>query len=136
MSVIRVIVSGARETTAGQVAFVMDKLTRVIVPWMHDGHTVVVVEGRCHKGGVDLAAQRWAEAAKQEGWSVENEGHPADWKARGRTAGMIRNGEMVALGAAMVIAFPNRASSGTWDRLKQAAKAGIPGRVYPLPEED
>jgi hypothetical protein len=136
VSVIRVIVSGARETTAEQNEYVGHELTGVLVPWIRSGHTVVIVEGRCYKGGVDRAAQRWAEAVKSDGWAVENEGHPADWRAHGRGAGNIRNGEMVELGAEMVLAFPNRASSGTWDCLKQAAKAGIPGRVYPLPEED
>lgn len=128
MSDVRVLVTGSRETTDEQDAFVARTLARVCSDALGTGRRVVVIEGRCHKGGVDRAAQRWAETTP----GVENEGYPADWNRYGKRAGMIRNGEMVATGADICIAFPGDESVGTWDCLKQAAKAGIPGRVYPL----
>lgn len=127
--VLRVIVTGTRNAlTPEQVSFIQRKLTTVCGPARSCGAPVVIVHGRCHKGGVDLIAERWAEQTS----GVTQEPHPADWNRHGIGAGMIRNTEMVALGAAICLAFPARGSRGTWDCLKKAADAGIPGRVYPL----
>ena len=125
---LRILVTGSRTTTSEGDGYVWLTLDRICAPTLASGRSVVIVQGECHKGGVDLAARRWAE----ETASAESEGYPADWKAHGKPAGMIRNGQMVALGADLCVAFPARGSRGTWDCLKQAADAGIPGRVYPL----
>lgn len=61
--------------------------------------------------------------ARRLGHSVER--HPADWTAHGRAAGIIRNAEMVALGAGECLAFPGPASRGTWDCVDRAYAAGI-----------
>lgn len=62
---------------------------------------------------------------------VKEETHPADWKTRGRAAGIIRNADMVKLGADECVAFPG-AGNGTRDCMKRAAAAGIPVRpVWP-----
>lgn len=124
----RVLVTGARKATPDGMTFVSRTLTRVCGEALGSGRPVIVVQGECRSGGVDLAARRWAERMA----GAESEGHPADWDQYGKAAGMIRNGEMVALGADLCVAFPAKGSRGTWDCLKRAADAGIPGRVYPM----
>ena len=82
---------------------------------------VVVVHGAAR--GADTIA---AEVAKDLGFALEP--HKAEWaKHRGRSAGIVRNAEMVALGADVCLAFhadlPN--SKGTKDCVSRARVAGI-----------
>lgn len=91
------------------------------------GPLITLVHGQCPNGGVDLIA---ATVAEQWGWAVE--AHPADWQRYGRGAGPRRNTVMVGLGADVFAAFPGAESTGTWDCVRKAARAGIPGRVWPL----
>jgi hypothetical protein len=88
---------------------------------------VTLIHGRCPYGGVDLIADRMA---RRWGWDVEE--HPADVTPDGKILGPARNARMVAAGADLCLAFPDPRSRGTWDCLRKAANAGIPGRVYPL----
>lgn len=127
MTPLRILVTGSRETTLEHEVLVGDVLRQITAQRRAAGLPVTVVEGRC-KTGVDLAAQLWAEITD----GVADEGHPADWRQYGKRAGMIRNAAMVKLGADLCVAFPGPTSVGTWDCLKKAALAGIPGRVYPL----
>ena len=55
-------------------------------------------------GGANGADAIAAQAATTWGWNVER--HDADWKKRGKAAGPMRNVEMVAAGADVVLAFP------------------------------
>ena len=128
----RVIVTGSRWVTADDAALVRSKLRMVCGPALTAGRPVVIVEGRCPRGGVDLVAQCWAEETP----GVTDEGHPADWKIYGRAAGNLRNTVMVQRGGDMFVAFPSPESSGTWDCVRKAARAGIPGRVYPIVGRD
>lgn len=128
-SPLRVLVTGARTTTYAQEVYVGERLAFITAPARSAGRPVVIVEGRCKTGGVDQAARLWAELTP----GVTGESHPADWARYRKGAGPKRNAAMVALGADLCVAFPGRDSVGTWDCLKQAALAGIPGRVYPLP---
>lgn len=125
----RVLLTGSRVTTTAQDAYVQAKLAelRRQDEWLHGPRIMVVVQGVCEDGGVDLAGQRWALATP----GVENEGHPADWR-KGKGAGPARNTKMVGLGADIVLAFPGKFSRGTWDCLQKAVAAGIPPRLYPL----
>lgn len=125
---VRILVTGARTTTPENDQYVASVLRFIAAPILAGGGQVVVVEGRCPKGGVDRAAQKWAEATP----GVVDKPYPADWSTHGKAAGMIRNAEMVAAGADICLAFPGPDSVGTWDCLKKAAAAGIIGRVYPL----
>jgi len=59
--------------------------------------------------------------AKELGYKVEP--HPANWTRYGRSAGPIRNREMLNSGVVLVIAFPG--GRGTDDMVKQAEKAGV-----------
>lgn len=54
------------------------------------------------------------------------EGHPARWDELGKRAGIVRNCEMVDLGADVCLSFPLPGSRGTWHCMREAEKAGIP----------
>jgi|tagenome__1003787_1003787.scaffolds.fasta_scaffold20897028_5 hypothetical protein len=125
---LRVLVTGARSTTWEQDALVSDVLSKLCANAMNT-RKIVVVQGECPTGGVDLAARQWEEAHDM---TVTSEPHPADWHRHGRAAGMIRNAEMVAAGADICLAFPGDKSRGTWDCIRKAADAGIHVRIYPL----
>jgi len=81
----------------------------------------VIIHGAAR--GVDTAADR---AAHKLGLAVEP--HPADWSKHGRSAGMIRNREMLE-GADKLIAFWNGMSPGTQGALQIAADLGIEALV-------
>lgn len=69
--------------------------------------------------GIDQLGKRWA--LKHE---VEVESYPADWKAHGKAAGPIRNGQMVKEADGVIaIMFPD--SRGTKDCIRQATSKGI-----------
>ena len=58
--------------------------------------------------------------------------HYAQWEKHGKSAGPIRNQEMLACGLDLVLAFhPDlRASKGTADMVRRARKAGLEVRVF------
>lgn len=107
------------------------------------GRQLVVVQGQCESGGVDLEAARWGYEMRDAGQPVEVEGHPArnhpaqdfgPWPG----CGPRRNRYMVSLGAhhclALVYACISATcrrpeihpSHGTVDCVRQAKAAGIP----------
>lgn len=51
--------------------------------------------------------------------------YPADWNKHGKSAGPIRNAEMVKSGAEVCIGFWDGKSKGTFDMMDKAQKAGI-----------
>src|SRR3990167_1929468 len=57
--------------------------------------------------------------------------HAANWNQYGRDAGPIRNQKMVMTGAEVCFAFPGPQSTGTWDCIRRAVKAGITTFIYP-----
>jgi hypothetical protein len=120
----RMLVTGTRKTlTDDQRAFVRAKLRVSASTALGYGREVIVVNGQCHLGGVDMEAEAWA----NETAGCRPENHPA-----GRGQRLARNSEMVRRGADVCLAFPVTSSRGTFDCLIKAARAGIPGRVYPL----
>ncbi len=84
-----------------------------------------ILVGDCPTG-VDPAVRRWAAF-----WQKPVRVFPADWETHGKAAGPIRNKAMVAE-ADLLIAFWDGASKGTLSAIREASKAGIPVRVYPL----
>jgi hypothetical protein len=128
MSAYRILVTGSRQISHHDDAFVVHKLAEAAASALGAGRPVIIVHGRCPYGGVDLAAHLWAERTP----GVEPEPHPADWDAHGKAAGPMRNSEMVARGADECHAFPLSSSRGTIDCLIKAIKAGIPTHVWPL----
>jgi hypothetical protein len=68
--------------------------------------------------GADYIAKTWAEARGVIVHTIK-----ADWKKNGRSAGPIRNGEMLKWGPDVVIAFPG--GVGTEDMKSRSKKAMI-----------
>lgn len=124
----RVLVTGSRHCSPREAEMIREVLQRVCAPALRAGRPVRVVHGQCPYGGVDQVADEWAEQAE----GVTPEPHPADFAFRGKVAGPMRNSEMVAWGADIFLAFPGPMSVGTWDCVKKAAAAKIPGQVYPI----
>ena len=81
----------------------------------------VVIHGNAT--GADRLAELWA--IKNE---IEIERYPADWGQYGRSAGPIRNKQMLIEGRPdMVVAFPG--GTGTQNMIKLASEEGIPIKV-------
>jgi hypothetical protein len=87
----------------------------------HEGSNVVLVSGAA--GGADSMCEY---AAKLLGWTVER--HPADW-SKGKSAGFIRNREMVELGADFCLAFIKDESAGASMTARIAKEAKIPTKA-------
>lgn len=85
----------------------------------------VLVHGGC--AGADVMAHtEWMRLlADRSGALAEPEVHLADWDRHGRSAGPIRNQEMVDAGATVCLAFPLGKSIGTRGCMRMAEKAGI-----------
>lgn len=75
--------------------------------------------------GADRCADQWAVV----NW-VPIEEYKADWDTHGRSAGPVRNQQMLDTGVDHVIAFPG--GKGTAHMVKIAKKAGVPIYEHPL----
>lgn len=125
----RILISGTRDTTSRQDAYVAQVL-HVVCCWAWSNELApLVVHGAAR--GVDDAAKRAAIDMR-----ADHEPHPADWNTHGEAADRRRNQEMVDLGARICLAFPGPQSVGTWDCIRRATKAGIHVRIYPLGGSD
>lgn len=111
----RVLICGSRDWSNP------DPIAQVIASLPDDA---VVVQGAAR--GADCIA---AALAETRGLAVE--AHPADWTKHGRSAGPIRNEEMLASGLDAVYAFrlPG-ASPGTDHMVRIARRAGVPVKVF------
>lgn len=130
MNDFRVLVTGSRSTTPRD-DMVIRRVLDEICGEPDPNRPVVIIEGDCPFGGADVTARMWA---RERPYTTFEE-YPAKWYLHGKKAGPVRNQEMVDTGAAICLAFPSPTSEGTWDCLKRAALAGIPGRVYPVTGE-
>ena len=80
---------------------------------------VIIITGMAK--GADTLAWMWAKSRK-----MICEEYPADWEKHGRSAGPIRNRQMLKEGNPdLVIAFLAPDSRGTKDMVKAATEAGI-----------
>lgn len=123
---VRVLVTGSRDWP--QPRTVWAALDAVAAE--HAGQTLTVVHGAC-KTGADAHAAVWCGRARDAGWDVLEEPHPADWTQHGNAAGPIRNRAMVEAGADVALVFLGPGpSKGTRGTLALAIGAGIPVRRY------
>jgi hypothetical protein len=94
----RILISGSRDWSD------RETIGDALMEWNRPEN--VLVSGACPSGG-DALCEEFAEG---EGWAIER--HPADWKNLGRSAGYIRNAEMVKLGADLALVFIRNGSRG------------------------
>lgn len=120
----RLIIAGTRSIPAANAMRLIKKAAKHWELWPD-----VVLSGE--SGGVDVAAKALCECdfAFPASRKVEFEGYPADWDRYGKSAGPIRNREMVDKGDALLLIW-NGKSPGSRNVLSQALKAGLP--VYEL----
>jgi len=83
-----------------------------------------LVHGAC-RGADTIAADYWTSLG------LTTEPHPANWTRYGRRrAGVIRNQQMVQLGADWCLAFILNESAGASNCVKLCKAAGIPTTIY------
>lgn len=103
----RVLVCGGRDYRNDAV---VHRVLRLVNPSL-------VIHGAA--AGADLLSARWAER-----FGVRTMAFPADWKTHGRSAGPIRNSQMLAEGKPDVcVAFPG--GRGTADMVRRCMAAGV-----------
>lgn len=106
----RVIVCGGRSYfNKLHVWKVLDEVLRIHGPF-------ILIEGGA--AGADTSARLWAQDRK-----VDSETHHANWAKHGKSAGSIRNSEMLDSGCDLVIAFPG--GRGTVDMVSKAKQRNI-----------
>lgn len=114
----RIIVAGSRAW--GKPQIVWDALNEV----RHEHGPFVLVHGDCSTGA-DFYAHEWFRVGGQLLGCTEIK-FPAAWEAYGKGAGPMRNRNMIAAGADLVLAFPLPFGSGTQHAVWLAEQAGIP----------
>ncbi len=130
----RILITGSRQWSS------VDAIHLAIDRWMLDTgngpRSCILISGGAR--GVDRIAEEYAAAS-----AMQIEQHLADWDGpAGKGAGMVRNLEMVKLGADVCLAFiskcdmdrcaksPVHGSHGASHCFNAARKAGIPVRLY------
>lgn len=127
MSYLRILVTGSRNWT--DIEVIAEALGEAISVYSSVGSLPVLVHGGA-RGADSLADEVWQELIQYGLNLLPAEVHPAQWSLYGRSAGHRRNAEMVALGAAVCLAFPLGESRGTRGCMRLAAAAGIPVVSY------
>lgn len=90
---------------------------------------LVVRHGAC-PNGADAIADMWVRSWTDPALHVTADRHPALWRKFGKRAGMVRNEQMIALGASLVLAFIRDDSPGATHCAELASDRGIPLRVW------
>lgn len=103
MRAMRVIVTGSRDWK--DQATVHEVLDLIAAAARAEGKRLIVAHGGAV--GADMLADGWVRRRHAAGWPVEAERKPANWKKYGKRAGMVRNAELVRLGADACVAFIN-----------------------------
>jgi hypothetical protein len=114
--------NGRREMDIEQIRFLNTKMNSLLLAAKEFDKDLIVIHGAAQ--GADTFAGEWAKSR-----SLIIEEYPADWSKHGKSAGFIRNAEMLKLGNPdLVIAFPG--GNGTKMMCEIAEKAGVPVRSY------
>lgn len=124
----RVLVCGSRDwRDYHAIAVVLDGLDEAATNKLG---RLTVIEGGAK--GADSCAASWCEANKE--W-VDHEVFPAEWETYGKSAGPVRNREMLEKGKPDAVwAFKTHEESrGTNHMVNLARKAGIPVYVVTAP---
>lgn len=109
----RILITGSREHED------VELIEYAIESQLNYAEEITIVHGDCPRGADAIADQY----AMDNDLQVER--HPADWERYSKKAGIIRNQEMVDLGADICIAFPIGKSPGTRHCANAAKRAGI-----------
>ena len=119
----RILVTGSREFT--DLEMIRTALRRSGAELLSGPPTVV-------HGANPRGADRIAEAVAKVDLGWETDPHPANWEQFGKSAGHIRNQEMVDLAPDVCLGFFKKgaANKGTRDCVTRALRAGIPIRTY------
>lgn len=110
----RLLVTGSRLWDDSQAIYSYLNSKKVRYPGL------IIVHGDCPLGA-DLHASNWATLT-----NTKQERYPADWERFGRSAGFIRNKEMVDTNPDRAVAFIKGHSRGTKNCISHIEKAGIP----------
>lgn len=113
----KVLISGSRSIKDPSVLQVAISLSRFPI--------TELICGMCPEG-VDKLALDWATEN-----SIQVLPYPADWKKFGRSAGMIRNTEMVKAAQAVIAVWDGK-SPGTKNAIDRAKQLNCPIFVYKL----
>jgi hypothetical protein len=128
----RVLVTGSR--TWDDAKTIREALEAVAYGATGGGVEVLtVVHGACPNGADELADQ-WVRYFNGP-ITVTAERHPALWQKFGKRAGMVRNEQMIAAGADLVLAFIRDDSPGATHCAELASDRGIPLRIWRYGEE-
>lgn len=119
----RVLITGSRDWPRAAEYRITMILDMILALCELLGVKLTVVHGAA-PSGVDAIADRWARRREDAGVLVE--AHPANWAQYKRSAGPIRNQEMVDRGADMTIGFVYGSSIGTRHTLSLSRNAKIP----------
>lgn len=110
----KVLITGSRDWENR--GLIKKELNLIATLWVKD---VTLISGHCPTGADKICE----EIAKELGWTIEL--YPADWKQYGKSAGFIRNRQMVNQGADICLAFIRNGSRGASGTAKIAEAAGI-----------
>ncbi len=115
----RLLITGARVWTD------WIRLNKVLDEEFNAHPDLTLVHGDCPTGA-DRMASDWAVLRDQE---VPQEKYPAKWDLYGKSAGPLRNKQMVMTKPDLCIAFIKGEAKGTRHCLKTAQEAGIPTKI-------
>ena len=116
----RIIVCGGRHFN--DYARMKDEIDNVIAKFNRYVQEIEIVSGHC--AGADQLGEQYA---RERGYPCKV--FPADWEKYGRSAGLIRNSEMIQyaseVNVPIVVAFVSPRSKGTKDTVRKAQKKGF-----------
>lgn len=118
----RLLITGSRNLTDDHRDAVFSALDKAVESWV-DEHGEDTENTFIHGAarGADSIGASWA---VERGWKVEP--YPANWEEYGKSAGYIRNEQMVKSGVDLCVAFPMGNSYGTRNCMKIARQHKVP----------